>query len=218
MRIQEAKFIGEALKALEVDVCINLGAGNIVAQRSRKPWIDQQIFEPLARRGAKVIHTDSKMFPGITRIIDLSIAKSIEQISTFTGRKCILLCNVLEHVPKDHHGSMLTTISKSMNKGDSLIISVPFDYPYHADPIDNLYRPSSKELELLLDLEWKASNEIEAGSFASDLAQMSMPKAFRKLIKPIWPFQRIRKFRENISRLRFLNRSYKVSIVIGVKK
>ena len=72
---------------------------------------------------------------------DLSKAHSLSFCDKLKGSKLFILANVLEHIPKKAHAEFLKKIYSKMKTKDGLIITVPYDYPYHADPIDTMFRP-----------------------------------------------------------------------------
>lgn len=70
-----------------------------------------------------------------------------------------------------------------MNSKDELIITVPYDYPYHADPIDTMYRPSPNELNQLLPLTWLEDEIVSAGSYKEEFKRMNVFKKNKKAFK-----------------------------------
>ena len=194
---------------------INLGSSNIKELGVKKPW-SQTIFEPYKNTNSKVIHVDSQKFPGVNIVQDLSLPNSFEIFKKLKGSKLFILTNVLEHIPKKAHVELFNKIENSMGKGDGLIVSAPYDYPYHPDPIDNLYRPHPIDLEKLIALKWQASCIVICGSFMGEFKNMSFHKKIRKLFKIFWPFQSLRRWLE-CHRLIYLFRTYKISIVFGIK-
>jgi len=194
---------------------INLGSSNIQELAVKKPW-SQTIFELYKNTSSKVIHVDSQKYPGVNIVQDLSLPNSFEVFKKLKGSKLFILTNVLEHIPKKAHVELFKKIEKAMSKGDGLIVSAPYDYPYHPDPIDNLYRPHPVELEKLIALKWQASDIVISGSFMGEFKHMSFHKKIRKLLKIFWPFQPLKRWLE-CHRLIYLFRTYKISIVFGIK-
>mgnify|MGYP001374663151 CR=1 FL=1 len=148
---------------------------------------------------------------------DLSNPRCLEFADHLEGPKVILCANVFEHLPSDVRKTAITSIQGALQPGDYLIVSVPYKYPFHPDPIDTLYRPSSDELSNLFDLEWVSKDSISCGSFATDLKGMSISKQLRKILKPLWPFQKPSKYLSNLHRLTFITRPYRISLVLGKK-
>jgi len=56
----------------------------------------------------------------------------------------VLCCNILEHV-QDARG-FADIVSRLVPADGYLVVSVPHSYPFHADPIDTLFRPAPDEV------------------------------------------------------------------------
>lgn len=218
MRYQEALVVGSLLQRISPDTCINLGSGNIYHQRLKKPWIEQFIFVPLQSRGVNVIHTDLMISDGVDLKIDLSSEEDLLKLAKIGNSRVFLLCNVLEHVPSEFRAVIINSVVSIMNRLDHLIITVPFRYPYHADPIDTGYRPSATELSSTIGLNITYAQTIPAGNFREELQMMTPTKRLRKLLKPLYPFQKPSKYRENLSRLQFLFKDYEITVVAAQRK
>src|SRR5881628_814243 len=101
MRRQEAAWIGERLRALQGSrVVLNLGSGSKRFREVSKPYIDREIFEPLARRGARVVHADLKSGEGIDisgDLFDPAVQARLRELRA----DAVLACNIMEHLPSD---------------------------------------------------------------------------------------------------------------------
>ena len=159
---------------------------------------------------------DSIAYPGVTIVQDLSQKNAFSFCNNLKGSKLFILANVLEHIPKKAHAELLNKIYSKMKSKDGLIISVPYDYPYHADPIDNMYRPSPNELKKLLPLTWLQGEIVSAGSYREEFLNMNGLKKIRRLLKPLWILQKPKKWLEN-HRLFYLFKQYQITIVFGIK-
>ena len=215
MRLEESLIIKGfiAKKKYKSHIAVNLGSGNTNKLLLEKPWIEQNIFSHFKKN----IKVDKIAFDSIDIVGDLadpSIYKSIKEIEC---KKIFFLCNVLEHVPSKNRKTILNNIYTCMNSGDELIISVPYDYPYHADPIDTLYRPSAVELSRRIKLKWQNKIIIHSGSYIDEFFRMSISKKIRRLLKPIWFFQKPSAYLHNFHQLFYLFKPYKISIVYGIK-
>ena len=213
MRYQEAEVVGAIMQKVALDTCINLGSGDIVHQRTKKPWVEGFVFDPLRSRGVKIVHTDLIMSDGVDLKIDLSSEGDLQMLKKIGNSRVFLLCNVLEHVPEEFRPTIVSSIKSIMNRFDHLIVTVPFRYPFHADPIDTGYRPSATELSTAIGLSITFAETIPAGNFREELLGMSPVKRLRKILKPLYPFQKPCKYRENLSRLKFLFRNYEITVV-----
>ena len=63
------------------------------------------------------------------------------------GVRSVLCCNLLEHVTD--RPALAASLQDLVAPGSVAVLSVPFRFPYHADPIDTMYRPRPGELAAL---------------------------------------------------------------------
>jgi hypothetical protein len=221
MRLEESLSIKKIIKEYyknnnHFNYAINLGSGNIEGLKKTKPWVHKNIFNTLVVSGSKILHVDIKDIRGIDIIQDLSLPNSLDFCDQLSGSKLFILANVLEHIPKKFHSDFLNRIYAKMAATDGLIISAPYKYPYHKDPIDNMYRPNPDQLKTLLPLKWIASEIVTAGSYQEQFLKLKLTKKIIKLLRPLWIFQKPSKYLEN-HRLIYIFRKFKISIVFGIK-
>lgn len=221
MRQIESKVVGELLRSIDAkefpEHCINIGAGDVLNMKKRKPWVEENVFHTLSERRCGLIHTDLFNFEGIDETLDLNQTDCLDFTETMLGTRLFLCANVLEHLTAKTRVTAVKAIATVLRPGDFLLVTVPQSYPYHPDPIDTMFRPSPEDLSALFDLHWLKTQTIEAGSFSDDLKGMSPFKRARKFIKPFWVFQSPRNYISNIHRLTFLTRPYRISLVFGRK-
>lgn len=219
MRLEESEEIAKILSNYKnyFKVCLNLGSGDIVHLTNSKPWVDKNVFAALSMEGVKIIHVDAFNFPGVNLVKDLSLPDALDFVTTTDAPRLFILGNVLEHIPANAREGLINKIHSAMSIGDALLITVPYDYPFHADPIDTMYRPSPQELTLLAPLIWKEQLIVISGSYKEEFLSMGILKRVRKILKPLWIFQKLSKWKEN-HRLFYLFKPYKVSVVFGIKQ
>ena len=58
---------------------------------------------------------------------------------------------------------------------------------------------------------------VVSSIYFDELRTVSLLKASRKFLKPIWPFQKFKKIRELVSRLAFLFKPNKISVLAFVR-
>jgi hypothetical protein len=217
MRFQESLKIQNIIKKQKPFAnIINLGSGNVEQLKKMKPWVSKNVFDIFKKQKAKILHVDAENFPGVNIVQDLSEPNSLSFCDKLKGSKLFILANVLEHIPKKAHAEFLKKIYSKMKSKDGLMITVPYDYPYHADPIDTLYRPTPEDLHKLLPLTWLEGEIVSAGSYREEFRHMDILKRIRKLLKPFWIFQKPSKWLEN-HRLFYLFKPYQITIVFGIK-
>jgi len=189
MRFEEALKKGNIRKKYKAfNNIINLGSGNAEQLNRNKPWVSMHVFNLFEKSKAKILHVDAEDFPGVDIVQDLSLPNPLSFCDHLKGSKLFILASVLEHIPKEAHAEFLKRIYSKMKSKDGLIITLPCDYPYHADPIDNMYRPSLNELKKLLPLIWLEAEIVSAGSYREKFMQMNTLKKNKKAFKAIWDF------------------------------
>lgn len=211
-----AQFIFENLDLKDLSVCVNFGSGDVTRLLAKKPWIEDHIFFPLRREGVRIVHVDQLRCAGVDIICDLGAPQAFDFLDQFQTPRLLILANVMEHLGQELRDQILPRIHAAMRVGDALLVTVPFDYPYHPDPIDTMFRPDPPDLMRRAPLNWVGQAIVEAGSFRQEFDQMSIFKRARKLIRPLWPFQSISSWRKSL-RVKWLFRPYRVTVVLGIK-
>jgi SAM-dependent methyltransferase len=127
----------------EVSPLLNLGSSTLDFRRTAKPHIEARLFAPLREAGIEVVHCDLKAGEGVDvagDIYDLGLRARLAAM----GFRCVLAANLLEHV-RDR-AAVAAACEEIVGPGGLILATVPSSAPYHADPIDTLYRPSSASL------------------------------------------------------------------------
>jgi SAM-dependent methyltransferase len=171
MLIEEAEWIKRAIaQNLESDnfPLLNIGSSTGYFRKVVQAHIHQYVFLPLEEENKTVIHLDMKMDDGIDVVGDLS---NPDFRNTLKDKqiKSVLCSNLLEHLadPKPICDSILSVLEP---KG-VVIVTVPFFFPFHKDPIDTYFRQSCDELHAyfpgtkILD----SKIVVSKGSYAKDL-------------------------------------------------
>jgi hypothetical protein len=111
-----------------------------------------------------VINIDIKAEEGVDYCLDFNNKDDFIEINNLKPN-LILASNLLEHLP-DLAASLNKLCLLAKKNKSALILTGPVKYPYHPDPIDNLFRPQSieeivslvEENNLPIDVEfWKTS-------------------------------------------------------------
>lgn len=146
MLIAEARWIGSQLQAMGPEnaypLC-NIGSSTEHFRSTEQPWIDKHVFAPAREGGHKVIHVDRKQEPGVDHVGDLLDPAFCESLRGL-GPRTVLCSNLLEHVTD--RGVVARALTSMLQPGGRLIVTVPYHYPIHHDPIDNGFRPTVDEL------------------------------------------------------------------------
>jgi len=146
----EAHWLAQVVAALPDDAfpLLNVGSSTAAFRQDEQSFIDELVFEPLRARGREVVHADLKREPGVDVVMDFTDAQDRRRVTEQLGVRTVLCSNVLEHLsikPTDaaHH-----LVELCAPRG-YVIVTVPRRYGYHADPIDNGFRPSAEQLAAL---------------------------------------------------------------------
>lgn len=143
---EEAIWIGNVLAskfAIQNFPLLNIGSSTAEFREETQAHIHDLVFKPLQTKDLKVIHTDIKEAKGVDAVGDLN--NPLFRISLKKmGIKSVLCSNLLEHLenPKEICCSILDLLSS----GDLILVTVPYYYPFHKDPIDTMLRPGIREL------------------------------------------------------------------------
>lgn len=215
MRTQEAAWVGEKLRGVEgCRVVLNLGSGSKRFRQVSKPYIDREIFEPLARAGARVVHADLKSGDGIEVSGDL-FDPVIQARLRDLAPDAIVACNIMEHLPEDLRGRFPAVLDSLLRPGGVLVVTVPYSYPYHADPIDTLYRPSPKELcALFPGYQVLDARTIDSESYGDEFVAGGPWRMARKVVRMAFPFPRPKRWLSHAHRFLWLFRPYRLTGVV----
>lgn len=141
----EAKWLSARLSQWPIDqgVVLNVGSSDSIFRTYSQPWIEEFVIRPARERGLRFINQD--LIPGDG--VDISGDLLSKQCQAELHRLEIygIVCsNVLEHiVNRDAFSTVLSSLIPTCGRA---LITVPFRFPYHADPIDTYYRPDLYEL------------------------------------------------------------------------
>src|SRR5262249_28315870 len=84
MFIRESEWLGQRIASLSSnDLFPMLAVGSNTAdyRTIRQPWIDENIFAPIRKRGGKVYHLDMKEAPGVDIVGDLLDCEFLDRIA-----------------------------------------------------------------------------------------------------------------------------------------
>jgi hypothetical protein len=148
MMAVEARWIADQLAALtsaghDIGPVLSIGSGSAPYRKRRQPWIDEAIYDPLAARGVTVIHHEMEQLPGVDVVGDLTDPAFLATLVGM-GVRSVLCCNVLEHL--SDRRPLELALGELLPVGGHAVVTVPHRFPYHADPIDTMYRPDLAEL------------------------------------------------------------------------
>jgi len=187
MVLEEAKRIRKILAKLKLcceSVVLDIGSSSEKFRCVDQPYIDYYVFRPLRKIGAKIIHIDIKKEKGVDIVCDLASSETEELIKTIPPADVVLCTSLLEHV--NNREIVLSRIRNLTKPGGTIILTVPYVFHYHPDPIDTGYRPSNTELECLFPKEQYTiltSEILEAYSYPSAIKQNLFAKILNKVLR-----------------------------------
>lgn len=166
MRSEEAAWIGERLAKFDLKTVIDIGSSTAQFKHSR-PHIDRFIHAPLRKRGVRIVSSDLKPAPGVDVVGDV-LNPPVQRQLRSVNADALLCCNILEHV--ENPARFAQACLSMVRPGALIIVSVPFSYPHHNDPIDTHFRPTPEEVgRLFTDCEVVDSAIVPSTSFGQDL-------------------------------------------------
>jgi len=144
--IEESIWLGQHIHGLPADelfpLC-NLGSSTGYFRTMQQPHIEQYIFKEAHEKNLSVVHVDLKNAEGV----DLSgniLHPEFQEILKRQNFKSVFCSNFLEHVVNPT--AVCEAIWNILPPEGFIILSCPYWYPYHEDPIDTLFRPSVDQL------------------------------------------------------------------------
>jgi len=184
MLIKEAKKINGYIETILSDkkgIAINIGSSTSEFVDVSQPYIRNLVLNPLSLN-FRILNIDIKKQEGVDLEADFTTQEGRQSIADLNGN-LYLISNLLEHVPDYNLG--IKSIIKLLNPGDFLILSGPKSFPYHPDPIDNMFRPSLKVLESYFATEFEIINLeiVKSGTVFSSSVLMQNPKSTGTAIK-----------------------------------
>jgi hypothetical protein len=189
----------------------NIGSSTDVFRKKEQPWIDEYVFKPARDKNRIVRHLDVKDATGVDIVGDISDPHFVEKLSRI-GFKSVFCSNLLEHVKnRDEICNILTSI---ITPGGYIFLSCPFMYPFHADPIDTMFRPDVGELaKQLTNVHIVHGDVVICGTYMNYITRN--PLVFAKtFIRILFPFYRPMGWFASLYRLPWLFRNFQATCIV----
>lgn len=215
MFLAETTWLAGFLKNLsseDLSPLLNVGSSTAELRETHQPWTEEHLFAPLKARDIEVIHLDARDGDGIDLKADITDADDVSRIQAMNIR-AVLCCNILEHVraPKrvaDH-------CTQIVGPGGYIIVSVPYSYPRHRDPIDTLYRPTPTELQSIFPNTRMLEGEIiDAGESYLTQVRKRPWILMRHILRFPFPFIGYEDWRHSMRKPYWLFNNYKVTCAV----
>lgn len=210
----EAEWLGRRILELDPERAfpmLNIGSSTGSFVTKAQPWIDREIFGPLRARGSAVLNCDIKSAPGVDLVGDLQDPAFLKQLAA-RSFKSVLCSNLLEHV--ENRSAIAETLVNVIPSGGYLFVSGPHSYPYHADPIDTLFRPTPEELAALFPgTRVIAAQVVDCGTYWQYVTR-TPTKLLKSVIRLGLPFYQPKDWRSAVLRLGWLFREFQSVCVL----
>lgn len=143
---EESLWIKDALQKIKpsanANEVANIGSSTAHFRQVIQPHIHNNIVDPLQVAGWKVVNVDMKKESGVDLVADVTKPGFAEP---FKERFALTICtNLLEHV--EDISLVVSNLSAITKPGGYILITVPYKYRIHLDPIDNGFRPRPDEI------------------------------------------------------------------------
>jgi hypothetical protein len=145
---EEAKWIENELERLSQQGTVFFPLANIGCSDEKQlefqPWV-RDLIGHIQKKGT-LVNIDIKDSPGVDMVGDLLDPLFITQLKE---RKfgALLCANILTNITDKE--KFAASIIDVIPPGSVLIVTVSNRYPYVADPVDTLYRPTPDQLKML---------------------------------------------------------------------
>jgi SAM-dependent methyltransferase len=190
LHVLEAQWLEQHLARLPdaaLFPLLNVGSSTLKYRTVDQPHVDAHVLAPLRKRG-RIIHLDLKPDEGVDvvgNLVDPAFLASLKGL----GVRSLMISNLLHHLVD--RGPLIRSVLELVQPGGFIIVTGPYRYPRHYDPIDTMYRPTPRELADLFPgarlvegsiihsadiLHWRA---IERGG-------RSLPRTLARLLLPFY--------------------------------
>lgn len=216
MRIEEARWILDEMLALGPEVAspvANIGSSTAEFRRNIQPHIDQCLFEPLLAAGFTVQHVDIKAADGVDIVGDICDPACLDRLRQL-GFRSVICSNLLEHiVARDLFARGCEQI---LPAGGHILVTVPYSYPYHADPIDTMFRPTVAEIAALFPhCSIAAATIVTSATAWADARQRGLRHLLAMPLRSGWRLlnavRQYDRFRSDIDRYRWMFRPFRIA-------
>ena len=120
----------------------NIGSSTDYFRKTVQPHIHTNIINSLQNSGWRVLNIDMKNAAGVDIAADVT---KIDFVNSFIDRFSLTICtNLLEHV--ENIKLVTENLIAVTRSGGHILVTVPYKYKRHLDPIDNGFRPTPQQI------------------------------------------------------------------------
>ncbi|MFA5834006.1 MAG: hypothetical protein WDA22_11080 [Bacteroidota bacterium] len=186
MLLEESYWFSYVIKKYVVQnsVVLNIGSSTSEFIERYQPYIQENLLNLLHSKSCIIKNIDLKADEGVDLVGDIVDPNFVNQLKKYDS-DVIICSNVLEHITDKK--IFCDSLCKILSKKTIVLVSVPYKFPYHPDPIDTEYRPDFEQLKnafpLLQCIEGK---EVDCGWYFSYVnSQFSLVSKCVNLVKAI---------------------------------
>lgn len=217
MREEEARCIAAMLLQLPIRqgaTCLNIGSSTRHFRENMQPHITRELIAPLKAAGLSIIHCDIKPEDGVDLVGNV-LEPAFQESMAERRADILLCCNLLEHL--DSPDDFAAACANLVRPGGYMVVSIPYSYPYHEDPIDTMLRPSPESIATYFpDWQMIRGKVVVSNTYLHDLKKLANgPKMVLSHLASVFsPCPRHRPWWGKAHRLLWLFRPYKISIAL----
>ena len=214
MHETEARWLATHVREIsttELSPMLNVGSSTKHFREVKQPWIDREIFAPLARAGCRVVHLDMQEDEGVDLSGDLMDREFFGTLRSL-GARSVLCSNVLEHVTDAP--ALARQLEELVPVGGYLLVTVPHRFPYHPDPIDTGFRPDLETLHALFPRTRLIAGEVVDCGTVWDVIGRSWTQLLARMAWLPLFFVRRRGWIGNVHKLRALRSRVSATCVV----
>jgi len=188
---------------------LNVGSSTRAFRETVQPWTEQKLFAPLRRRGIELIHLDSREGDGVDIRADVLSDADLVRIAARKPR-AILCCNILEHVRDP--AALARRCLEIVGPGGLILVTVPYSYPHHRDPIDTMFRPEPDRLAALFRPAPMLMGEIIDVGESYGRQVLKRPwLLLRHALRFPFPFIGFKGWKRSMAKLYWLTHNYRIT-------
>lgn len=180
---EESLWIKSALQKIKPSAnneVANIGSSTDHFRKVIQPHIHKNIIETLRASGWHVTNIDLKAEQGVDLVADVTKENFAQP---FKDRFALTLCtNLLEHV--EDINLVIKNLAAITQSGGHILITVPYKYKLHLDPIDNGFRPTPQQIAALF-------TSVEVNIIASQIISINDKDQYRIKVSrfPGWGYR-----------------------------
>jgi hypothetical protein len=213
---EEARWWRQVMDAIQPSLLypmLNVGSSTEHFRTVQQPFIDIYLFHPAREKGQRVVHLDTKQDVGVNLVGDITEDSFREKLVKMSFNS-VFCSHLLEHVDQDTRKPICAAIAHLLPRGGYVFVSCPRRYPYHPDPIDTGFRPTTADLAALFPgMTVIVSQEVFGETYFRQLWRRH-DRGAKELAKLFLPFYKPHSWWVNVGYFAYLFRRFSSSCVV----